>query len=273
MAATASIPYHRIVSFRRKILRFYAHHGRDLPWRRTRDPYRITLSEIMLQQTQVERVIPKYEAWVATWPNWQSLSTASNRDLLQAWSGLGYNRRALMLGRLSRAVVEEHHGALPRSPESLENLPGIGPYTSRAILIFAFNQDLATIDTNIRRVLLHQFDLPVRITKEQLESLALRLLPKGRSRDWHNGLMDYSRLALPKRMPHIPAATSQSRFEGSARQARGEIVRQLLKQETVDILGLAEKLKREKSEVKKIAESMAREGVIRLKGHTITLVD
>ncbi len=273
MAGSASIPYHRIASFRRKILGFYAQHGRDLPWRHTKDPYRITISEIMLQQTQVERVIPKYEAWIALWPNWRTLSKASTRELLHAWSGLGYNRRALMLGKLAKAIVEKHHGKLPRQPELLEKLPGIGPYTSRAILIFAFNQDLATIDTNIRRVLLHQFDLPLTTTKEQLESLAQRLVPQERSRDWHNGLMDYSRLALPKRLSRIPPVSKQGRFEGSVRQVRGEIIRQLLKQKTVDIFRLAERIKRDKTEVRKIAESMAREGVVRLKGRTVTLAD
>ena len=273
MSAHVDIPYQKIVSFRRKVLRFYEQHSRDLPWRKTTDPYKITISEIMLQQTQVERVIPKYYEWIAQWPNWRKLARASNSELLRAWSGLGYNRRALFLGRLAKAVVEQHAGKLPDRPEELEKLPGIGPYTSRAILIFAFNQPLATIDTNIRRVLLYEFGLPVSTPMTEIEAVAYRVLPKSRSRDWHNGLMDYSRLALPKQLATIPPISRQSRFEGSGRQVRGEIIRQLLRHQPVDISGVAKLMNRELIEVRQIAESMAREGVVRLNGERVWLVD
>jgi A/G-specific adenine glycosylase len=152
-------------------------------------------------------------------------------------------------------------------------LQGIGPYTSKAILIFAFDEPLAAIDTNIRRVLLHEFGLRASTPMTELEALAYRVLPKKRSRDWHNGLMDYSRIVLPKQLAAIPPVSRQSRFEGSVRQVRGEIIRQLLRHQPVDILGVAREMKRELKEVKRAAESMATEGIVRLKGGKIWLVD
>ncbi|MEW6049666.1 MAG: Fe-S cluster assembly protein HesB [Candidatus Zixiibacteriota bacterium] len=252
----------RIAAFRRKILRFYKRHGRDLPFRRTCDPYRIAVAEIMLQQTQVERVVPKYESWVARWPDWQTLAEATTRQLLAMWSGLGYNRRALYLGKLARDVVENHGGVLPSDPSVLVSLPGIGPYTAHAILIFAFNRPLVTIDTNVRRVLLHEFGLPATCARSKIEALAGQLLPKHRSRDWHNALMDYSNLALPKKIFGIPPLTRQTRFVGSTRQIRGAIIRQLTHRKKVPLAEIAGELGRSVEDVRSAAESMAREGIV-----------
>ncbi len=126
----------QITAFRRKILRFFRQHRRDLPFRKTTDPYRITVAEIMLQQTQVDRVVPKYRRWITKWPTWKKLAMATERELLTMWSGLGYNRRALYLGRLAEVVQTQYAGRLPEDPTELTKLPGIGPYTARAILIF-----------------------------------------------------------------------------------------------------------------------------------------
>ncbi len=263
MRSLNSVTQQEIISFRRKIFRFYAKHRRDLPWRNTTDPYRVTVAEIMLQQTQVERVLPKYEEWISLWPNWRALSQASNEEILRAWSGLGYNRRALYLHKLAVAIVGEHDGRLPQTPELLERLPGIGPYTSHAILIFAFNQPLATIDTNIRRVLLHSFGLPSTLSPKAVHEFAERLLPKRRARDWHNALMDYSRLMLPKQIASIPPLSRQSRFEGSSRQVRGEIIRRLVQRQPVSLRTICRGMNREISEVEKIADRMVAEGLIR----------
>src|SRR5512138_140412 len=130
----------KYANFRRRLLRFYKQHGRDLPWRKTTDPYRVTVAELMLQQTQVERVIPKYETWIRRWPSWKALAKADNRELLTAWSGLGYNRRALFLGKMAKSIMQDFGGVMPRELAKLEKLPGIGRYTARAILIFAFNE-------------------------------------------------------------------------------------------------------------------------------------
>jgi A/G-specific adenine glycosylase len=261
----------RIAAFRRKIFRFYRQHGRDLPFRRTTDPYRIAVAEIMLQQTQVDRVLPKYGAWLKKWPTWQRLAHASERELLTMWSGLGYNRRALFLGRLARIVVRDYGGRLPNEPEILATLPGIGPYTARAILIFADNQPLAAVDANIRRVLLHEFNLPPSISPAELAELADKLLPRKRSRDWHNALMDYSRLALASPTVQIAPASRQPQFAGSQRQIRGEIIRRLTHQSRVSYRVIARELNRTLNDVRAAATSLAREGIVRITAHTIRL--
>jgi A/G-specific adenine glycosylase len=142
----------KISQFHRVVFSWFAEHGRDLPWRKTQDPYAITLSEIMLQQTQVDRVIPKWRACLEVFPTWQDLAHAKPSDVLRMWKGLGYNRRALMLHRLAQRVVE-NGGELPSDIETMKRLPGIGSYTANAIAAFAFRHpDAAPVDTNIRRI-------------------------------------------------------------------------------------------------------------------------
>lgn len=128
-----------------------------LPWRMTRDPYAICVSEFMLQQTQVDRVIPKYQAWLEVFPTWQTLAIASPAQVLILWSGLGYNSRALRLQKLAQSVVNEYQGTLPQEREKLLALPGIGPYTAAAIQAFAFEQEVVVVDTNVERILLRYF--------------------------------------------------------------------------------------------------------------------
>lgn len=260
-----------ITSLRRTVLRFYRLHGRNLPFRKTTDPYKITVAEIMLQQTQVDRVVPKYQAWVTRWSSWEQLARASNKRLLQMWSGLGYNRRALNLGKLARTVVNEYGGSLPDTPEELQKLPGIGPYTSCAILIFAFNKPLITIDTNIRRVIIYELGLPASTPMKKVEEIAWQLLPKKRSRDWHNALMDYSRLVLPNRIERIPALSRQSKFEGSLRQIRGEIIRQLTTKSSVEVEHIIENLKRTRRDVFKAVKTLEKDGMVIRKENVIQL--
>ncbi len=261
----------KIAAFRRRILGYYRRHGRKLPFRESTDPYCITVAEIMLQQTQVDRVVPKYAAWVARWPDWPSLARATSRQLLTMWSGLGYNRRALNLGRLARSVMHDYDGKLPDDPELLQSLPGIGPYTAHAILIFAFNRPLITIDTNVRRVLLHAFDLSPSVSRRHLEQLAERLLPRRRSRDWHNALMDYAALALPRRRPGIPSPGRQPRFEGSRRQIRGAIIRQLTRRRSVTVTAIADRLGRALVEVEAASAALAAEGMVVRRGRVLRL--
>ena len=147
----------RIHTFQKVIWQYYHNYGRDLPWRRTRNPYRILVSEFMLQQTQVERVIPKYRAFLKQFPNFGALDRASLTEVLKAWQGLGYNRRALMLKKLAARIVEDYEGRLPADPKLLDELPGIGKGTAGAIAAFAFNIPVPFIETNIRRVYLHFF--------------------------------------------------------------------------------------------------------------------
>ncbi|MBI2625725.1 A/G-specific adenine glycosylase, partial [Candidatus Parcubacteria bacterium] len=146
------------VQFRKLIWSWYRRNGRhDLPWRTTRDPYRILVSEIMLQQTQAGRVIPAYRAFTSAFPTVRALARAPLARVLRVWQGLGYNRRALHLKRLAETVIREHGGRLPADPSLLRKLPGVGPATAGAVAVFAFNARAAFLETNIRRVYLHFF--------------------------------------------------------------------------------------------------------------------
>ncbi|RIK39983.1 MAG: A/G-specific adenine glycosylase [Chloroflexi bacterium] len=173
---------------------WYTRTARRLPWRETRDPYAILVSEIMLQQTQAERVVPKYEAFLQQFPTVASLAAASPAEVIRAWAGLGYNRRALNLQRTCAAIAERHGGVVPSSVEELQALPGIGPYTAGAVACFAYEQDVAFADVNIRRVI-HRVavgpDVPQRLVSErELETIAQAALPPGCGYVWNQGLME-----------------------------------------------------------------------------------
>jgi len=215
-------------SFQKKILSFYRRQGRRLPWRETTDPYSILISEVMLQQTQVDRVIPYYTRWLDRWPKVQLLAEAERFDVLKEWSGLGYNSRALRLQESARVISEQFKGDVLAALKDYRQLPGIGPYTSRAVEIFSANHDLVTVDTNIRRIFIHEFRLPAETSDKEIWSLAEACLPRGQSRDWHNALMDYGSLVLTSKKTGITPRFRQSRFEGSDRQIRASILRNLL---------------------------------------------
>ncbi len=170
------------------LLRWYGSHGRDLPWRRTRDPYRILLSEIMLQQTQVSRVLMLYPKFLRTYPSIRKLASAKPSEVIIAWRGMGYNRRALYLHRCAQAIVEEGGGRFPRDPERLRSLPGIGRYTANAVASSAFRLPLAIVDTNVRRVISRVQGR--HLTEEAVWKNAQRLLPVRHAYEWNQALMD-----------------------------------------------------------------------------------
>lgn len=220
-----------IVALQERLLGWYAVHGRDLPWRRTHDPYAILVSEIMLQQTQVSRVLPRYTAWLAAWPRLEDLAAAPLADVLRAWQGLGYNNRARRLHLCAAAVCTAPAAgaaSLPATLPELRQLPGIGPYTARAVMVFAHNADVAAVDTNVRRVLTYELGLPEDLPGRTLQAVADAALPPGRSRDWHNALMDYGSLVLTSRSTGIASRSRQGVFEGSRRQKRARLLRRLL---------------------------------------------
>lgn len=233
MNASRGMPSRReIEKFRAEILAHYRLQGRrDLPWRRTDDPYRILVSELMLQQTQVARVAAKFEPFVERFPDFESLAAAPLDAVVRAWSGLGYNRRALHLRETARIVVSRHGGRLPRGFDELRALPGIGAATAAEIMNFAFGEPRAFIETNIRAVFIHRF-FPGRTKVSDTEILPLveATLDRRNPRRWFYALMDYG-VALKRSGPDPSRRSAhyakQGRFEGSDRQARGRVVRAL----------------------------------------------
>ena len=223
--------------FRQTVLAFYRAHGRDLPWRRTHDPYRILVSEVMLQQTQVPRVLVKYEEFLAAFPTIDFLAAAPLEAVLRVWQGLGYNRRARSLWRLADIVTTELNGELPRSVPELLRLPGIGPATAAALAAFAYGQAHPFIETNIRAVYLHHF-FPNRIdvTDREILPLVEATLDHTDPRTWYYALMDYG-VELKRTQPNPSRRsrhhTRQSPFSGSKRQLRAQVLRVILDRPSV----------------------------------------
>ena len=222
----------QVRDFRKIVHKFYAEGARaDLPWRKTKEPYRILVSEFMLQQTQVSRVSLKFRPFVERFPDFESLARASLREVLAEWSGLGYNRRALNLKKTAEEVVSVHGGRLPRAYERLLTLPGVGPATAAGVSAFAFGEGRPFIETNIRAVFIHHF-YPGRRAVPDLDILPLieQTLDRRDPRRWFYALMDYG-VAIKASNPNPSRRSAhyarQGRFEGSSREARGLIVKAL----------------------------------------------
>ena len=232
-----------------------------MPWRLNLDPYAIVVSEIMLQQTQVDRVIPKFTAWLKKFPDWAALAKAPLPAVLQQWQGLGYNRRALSLQRCAEAVANEWGGRLPREEEKLVALPGIGPYTAGAIRAFAFNEPDVVIETNIRGVFLHHFfSDQTNIADQELVPLVAKALDAERPREWYWALMDYG--AYLKKTAGNPARRSkhharQAAFAGSNREVRGAIVRILTRESFITYDALQASLRDEGIKALRINQALA----------------
>jgi A/G-specific adenine glycosylase len=193
-----------LAAIREALLEWFAESGRDLPWRHTRDPYKIMVSEIMLQQTQVDRVVPKYQAFLELFPTLAVLAAAPVAEVIRAWTGLGYNRRAVNMQRAARAVLEEYGGQFPHDMAELLKLPGIGPYTAGAIACFAFEQDVAFMDTNIRRVVQRLFAGPEEsapLGEAQLIAIARAAVPPGQGWAWNQAIMELGALICTAAAP------------------------------------------------------------------------
>ncbi len=277
----------------RRLLSWYAKNGRShLPWRKTRDPYRVLVSEFMLQQTQVDRVLPKYRAFLKRFPNMRTLAAASLADVIREWQGLGYNSRALRLKRIAEEIVTRFQGAVPRDVESLRRLNGIGPYTAAALRTFAFEYDDAAVDTNVRRVV-------QRLTLGTEEPQAF--VPRGRGHDWNSALMDFGATVCTARAPKCaicplkslcpsfpvePAELKRSPpkaktlpFEQTARFARGRIIdrlRNLPPGRRVSLLALHRELAlpgRSAQDVTMLVEALARDGLVTVRKRQVALTD
>jgi A/G-specific adenine glycosylase len=227
------------------LLAWFEEHRRDLPWRRTRDPWAVLVSEVMLQQTQAARVIPKWHAFLERFPDPAACAAAPAGDVIAAWAGLGYNRRGLALHRCAQAVVAEHGGRLPDDLPALLALPGIGPYTARAVLAFAYEREVAVLDTHVARIVARQAGR--RLTAKEAQAAADGVVPVGEGWGWNQAVLDLGAMVCRSRSPRCDAcpvrstcawhgegpdpavgsaavSTPQSRFEGSDRQGRGRLV-------------------------------------------------
>jgi A/G-specific adenine glycosylase len=281
------------------LLDWYAQAGRhELPWRREPSPYRVLVSEFMLQQTQVDRVVPIFEAFLARFPDFTALAAASTAEVVRAWKGLGYNTRAVRLQRIAVAVVERYDGELPFAAEELLALDGVGAYTASAIRAFAFGLDDVALDTNIRRIV-HRvafgLEVPVRVPPRDVDAAALKMLARGRSFDWNSAMMDLGATLCTARAPKCllcplrascaaapidgamlaalgrrTGGAKPPRFEFTARYARGRIVdylRTLPAGNAVSLLDLHAALDRELGdrsleEIATLVAALERDGLL-----------
>jgi A/G-specific adenine glycosylase len=266
---------------------------RDLPWRATRDPWAILVSETMLQQTQAPRVVPKYESFLSRFPTVTACALAGVGEVVDEWAGLGYNRRAVFLHRLAVTVVERHAGKIPDDIGALLALPGVGAYTARAVLVFAFERDIAVVDTNVGRVLARLSGH--RLGLSDAQQLADRLVPDGGGWEWNQSMLDLGALvcgAQSARCAHCPvrdvcrwhgegadparasAAVSrgQSRFAGSDRQGRGRLVDALRRGPVArDALALAAGWPDDDLRARRVAETLVTDGLASWRGDQLVL--
>lgn len=258
------------------VMAYYEKHGRhDLPWRSTRDPYHIAVSEVMLQQTQVQRVIEKYKEFLHTFPTVSALANAKLSQVLRVWSGLGYNRRAKFLHQMALAVVKQYKGVFPNTLDELRTLPGIGPYTAGALYAFAYNKPYAVIETNIRTVYMdYFFTEKTAVTDAELLPIISLTLNKKNPRVWYWALMDYG--------AHLKASgvrnntkskhyTKQSAFKGSKREVRGMVLKRLL-QKPLTLQALMHSTHFERERLQEVLTQLEKEGLVKKTKHSFSVM-
>lgn len=265
----------RLPAFRKAVLDYYHHYGRDLAWRKTADPYHILVAEIMLQQTQVERVAVKYPEFIAAFPGFPALASAPLCDILALWQGMGYNRRAIALQQCARKVTGEFHGELPRDPAILATFPGIGRATAASICAFAFNMPVVFIETNIRRVFIHYFFRDADTVDDRgILPLAEKALERKDPRTWYNALMDLGTdLRRVTKNPNRRSRhyTRQDAFEGSDRKIRGGILRMLLAENHMTLEEITGRFSGETGRIDRILGDLEHEGFIVRAGNGYTI--
>lgn len=277
-----------IAEVQRRLVEWWAEHQRDLPWRRSRDPWAVLVSELMLQQTQVARVVDRWGRFLERFPSVAACAAAPRADVVDEWSGLGYNRRAVYLHRAAQACVERFDGVLPRSVDDLESLPGVGPYTARAVLVFAHEADIGLVDTNAGRFVARALvGSPVTATVAQATADAA--VPPGQGWSWGQAVFDLGATVCTKRSPRCDAcpivdhcawanaghpqpdpiegsagiSAAQSRFEGSDRQGRGRLVavlrrRSVTDEELASVMGWVG----QRDRADRVASSLVRDGLV-----------
>jgi A/G-specific adenine glycosylase len=266
----------QIRAFQRLVLGYYAQSARDFAWRRTRDPYRILVSEIMLQQTQTSRVEQRYPLFLKRFPTLESLATASQSEVIRQWQGLGYYRRARNLHRAAIAICAEHQGRFPKTSAALRELPGVGDYTAAAVATFAFGEVVPMVETNIRSVYLYAFFSDKSgVADTVIVPYIRKTIVKTRAREWFYALMDLG-VELKRARPRINHAskhhTTQSPFEGSRRQVAAKVLRYVLgSTKEVSILQVTKDLSCDPDLIVQAVERLIKEGmIIRTKSGTLT---
>lgn len=263
----AILTYEQIQHFRDIIWHYFNLHGRTFEWRETNDEYNIFVSEVMLQQTQTQRVIDKYRLFIERFPNFKILAEAPLRDLLISWQGLGYNRRALYLQKSAQIISNDYSGILPKTPEILITLPGIGKATAGSICAFAFNKPTVFIETNIRSVFIHHFfSGKTSIHDKEVYPLIQETLDIIRPRLWYYALMDYG-VMLKKNIKNPSRKsihyTRQSSFSGSDRQVRGKILKILTQEMMLSQDQIVSMLKENPERIERILNDLCNEGFIK----------
>jgi A/G-specific adenine glycosylase len=269
----AVISRRRVNAFRATVYGHFEAHGRSFPWRDTRDPYEILVSEVMLQQTQTSRVLPKYREFLTQFPDFDHLARSPLKAVLTTWQGLGYNRRARALKECAERVMSEHRGRLPETSAELMALPGIGPYTAGALMAFAHGVPSVIIETNIRTVFLHEFfsESPSLVHDREIRPLIELTLDTAQPRTWYYALMDYgSHLKSCGRGLNQKSAAyrRQTPFRGSRREIRGRIIA-LLTCSPLDLATLRDALKGEA--VDGVIDELIRERLLDRRGDEIAI--
>lgn len=264
------------MSRREPLLAWYDAERRTLPWRATADPYRVLVSEVMAQQTQISRVVPYYERFIDRFPTAEALAAAPLAEVLALWSGLGYNSRAARLREAARRVSER---GWPTTPEGLQQLPGVGPYTAAAVACFAFGAAVPAVDTNLRRVLSRWVGRE--LSMSEARSVGLAEIEAGRAADWNQAMMDLgARLCTPRNPDchHCPVAAAcadpsvyappprQAPFRGSAREARGAVLKQLVAAGTASTEELARVTSIDRSRLDGALTDLESEGLVAADG-------
>lgn len=277
---SASSPLDICQDFVHIIYDYYDTNRRDFPWRRTEDPYHIFVSEVMLQQTQTDRVVSKYESFLTAFPTVESLADAGVQDVLEQWQGLGYNRRALYLHKSAQLIVAKYEGQIPTEPDELVQLPGIGEATANSIAAFGFNKAVVFIETNIRTVYIYFFfrNSSDPVSDKQILPLLNASLDRDNPREWYSALMDYgvmikkNRRDVGRKSKHY---VRQKPFRGSNREIRGAVLKLLLSKTALTKSEILDKLsvKTNEKRLKHIIEQLIDEGFIHEKNTLFMILE
>jgi A/G-specific adenine glycosylase len=263
-------------AFKKTVWNYYKKNKRDnMPWRKTTNPYYIMVSEIMLQQTQVARVIEKYNEFIQLFPDTKTLAQAPLSDVLKAWQGLGYNRRAKFLKQAAEIIESEYNSRFPQTPEELIKLPGIGKNTAGAIMAYAFNTAVPYIETNVRTVYIyHFFKDKENITDKEIEDILIETIDYNNPKEWYWAIMDYGTYLKKTYGNNIQKSKhykKQSKFIGSNRQKRAAIIRYLTHNEVGTLQEFIYETKGDKNLIQKILKQLQQEDMIEQIGTSFVL--